>query len=342
MDALKPSGSASFQPLKELENVDQNTFWNEIYPAGEAVILRGHCQDWDAVKKNALSNSDFSDYLLKLNPQGQVNTLIGRGDMDGRYFYNDDFQGFNFAPGAAPLIAFLGKLLDIEKKNEKISIYAGATPVDHLFPGLSDINHSDLAPTGTPPLIWIGNAARIAPHFDASDNIACCVRGPRTFLIFPPQQISNLYISPIDNTMAGQPASLVDPRNVDFDKFPKYRDAEKAARIALLNPGDAIFIPSLWWHYVESYEALSVLINYWWIDSNPGPGIASLAHAILNIRELPVNQRQAWRSFFDHYVFGPDAQSSVDHLPAHAKGVLGPPSPQRDHTIKNFLKSTLN
>ena len=36
---------------------------------------------------------------------------------------------------------------------------------------------------------------------------------------------------------------------------------------AELQPGDAIFIPSLWWHQVESLSAVNGLVNYWWTDT---------------------------------------------------------------------------
>lgn len=341
MTPLKPASFEHFDTVKDWHNVDADVFWNEIYAAGQPAILRGHCADWDAVKQADAPNADFAKYLLSHNPNTTVNIFVGQGDMGGRYFYTDDYKGFNFAPATAPFASFLGKLLQIEAQDEALNIYAGATPTAQLLPGFDAGNASPLPPDGTPPLVWIGNAARVAPHFDSSDNIACCLRGPRTFLIYPPEQIANLYVGPIDHTMAGQPASLVDPRHVDLDAFPKYAQAESAARIAELQPGDAVFIPSLWWHYVESYDPLSVLMNYWWLAGNPGPGIASLAHAVLNLRELPPHHRAAWKVFFDHYVFGPDAPDSAAHIPDPVKGVLGAPSPERDHKIRHFLKSTL-
>ena len=68
---------------------------------------------------------------------------------------------------------------------------------------------------------------------------------------FPPDQVANLY-GAVDLTPAGQAISLVDTRKPDLEKHPDFRHAMMQAFSAELQPGDAIFIPSLWWHQVES------------------------------------------------------------------------------------------
>ena len=54
----------------------------------------------------------------------------------------------------------------------------------------------------------------------------------RRFTFFPPEQLENLYVGPIDFSPAGQPISLVDILNPDYAKFPKYKNAEDAALFA--------------------------------------------------------------------------------------------------------------
>ncbi len=286
------------------------------------------------------SNKEFATYLHGASPNGEVDVFVSQSNS-GRFFYNDDLSGFNFDRAKVRFSAFLTKLLNIERAGEPTHIYVGAKSVEELLPGLLANNASAFPPEGTPPLAWIGNASRVAPHFDTSDNIACCIRGPRTFLLYPPEQVSNLYVGPLDHNMAGQPASLVDPRAPDLDAFPKYTEAEKRAQIAELNPGDAIFIPALHWHYVESYEPLSMLVNYWWSQAGTGHGLSSLAYAVMALRELPDNQRAAWRGLFDHYVFGEEANKAAVHIPDPVKGIIGPPSTERDQKIKGFLQMLL-
>ena len=331
----------NYPSVRVWETPTHAQFWDEIYPLGKPAILRGHCADWTAAGMSAASNKEFATYLHQSGPNTQVNVFAGRGDIEGRFFYNEDLSGFNFDRATVPFSAFLTKLLNIEREKEPTSIYVGATSVNDLIPRFFSGNHSSFPPEGTPPLVWIGNASRVAPHFDTSDNIACVVRGPRTFLLYPPEQVANLYVGPLDHNMAGQPASLVDPCAPDLEAFPNYAKAEDAAIIAELQPGDAIFIPALWWHYVESYSPLSVLVNYWWSHPDMGHGLGSLAHAVMALREIPENQRKAWQVMFDHYVFNEDAPKAAAHIPDTVKGILAPPSKERDLKIKSFLQMVL-
>ena len=63
---------------------------------------------------------------------------------------------------------------------------------------------------------------------------------------------------------------------------------------------------------------------------------------MLTIRDLPAAQRKAWHTWFEHLVFDDDAQHAADHLPAHGQGVNGPPSPERDEAIRQFLLKVLS
>ncbi len=142
------------------------------------------------------------------------------------------------------------------------------------------------------PRIWLGNAITTPTHLDEWNNIGCVVAGRRRFILFPPEQIANLYIGPLDYAPTGAPMSLVSLREPDLTRFPRFSEALAAAVVAELGPGDAIFIPPLWWHHVESLEPFNMLVNYWWRAAE-GAATAtdsafdSLIHAMLNLRSLP-------------------------------------------------------
>jgi hypothetical protein len=93
--------------------------------------------------------------------------------------------------------------------------------------------------------------------------------------------------------------------------------------IAELGPGDALYIPPLWWHHVVSLDMCNVLVNYWW-DASPihNAGLHCLTHALISLRQLPAPQRAAWAALFQYYIFG-DKEKSTAHIPAARRGVLG-------------------
>ncbi|WP_416879372.1 cupin-like domain-containing protein [Litorimonas sp.] len=327
--------------LPIMENVTRQQFDETIRPAGKPVILRGLVKDWPAVQSGQKSPDEIGNYLKQMDNQKPAMTFVAPPEVKGRYFYAPDMRGFNFEKRQIPLSATIDKLLEQKNTPDPLSIYAGATSASDLLPGFGVANPMPLVSDEVSPLVWIGNSARIAPHYDTSENIACAVAGTRKFLVFPPHQIDNLYVGPLEHTVAGQPVSLVDPQHFDAEAYPKFESAMREARVAHLKPGDAIYLPALWWHYVESAGPLNVLVNYWWNSVDKGPPMSALALSMLILRELPPAERAAWKHIFDHYIFKEEAQNVVSHLPEHAQGVLGKSTPQRDSTIKNFVGAQL-
>ncbi|MFX8258165.1 cupin-like domain-containing protein, partial [Acinetobacter baumannii] len=63
---------------------------------------------------------------------------------------------------------------------------------------------------------------------------------------------------------AGQPISLVDLAAPDLARFPRFAEALPHAQVVTLEPGDALFIPSQWWHGVEGLDPINALVNFWW------------------------------------------------------------------------------
>jgi hypothetical protein len=149
--------------------------------------------------------------------------------------------------------------------------------------------------------------------------------GHRRFTLFPPDQLENLYVGPIDFNPAGQAISMVDFHAPDFARFPRFREALDQAQVAELGPGDALFIPSMWWHHVEALDDFNVLVNYWWRQSPDWMDTPTnaLMLALLTMRELPPEQRRHWQEIFRHYIFEP-GEDSLAHIPPGARYALAP------------------
>jgi hypothetical protein len=217
----------------------------------------------------------------------------------------------------------------LDGREDAEAIYMQAVPVSEAAPAMM----TDLVMSlvdGVPPRLWIGNSLRTSTHFDYSSNIAVHVAGAKTFTLFPPDQAANLYPGPLDVTPAGVPISLVEFDAPDLVRYPNYRQALQTAQVARLAPGDALFIPPLWWHHVDTVGPLNMLVNYWWdeIKAPPIEPLTALYTAAVAIQNMPPAQRAAWRALFDYYVFR-ETGDPVGHLPDPLRGVFrDPPDPR--------------
>ena len=136
----------------------------------------------------------------------------------------------------------------------------------------------------------------------------------------------------------GLPTSLVKVSDPDFERFPRFAQAMAAAQVAELEPGDAVFIPNLWWHNVESLDPMNLLVNYWWFDGPRGPAspFAALALGLLSITALEPSRREIWRQMFDHYVFRTEGDP-VPYMPADKRGMLGAMNPH----LENYMRTQI-
>jgi hypothetical protein len=328
---------------RSVDEIDPAVLAKSIDELDRPAVVRGLVGGWPAVAAGRQSAAAVAAYLQAFDRNVPVRTFIGPPEIEGRYFYAPELRGFNFGISNTSLPQLLATLLHIDGRAGAQSLYMGSTATAELLPGFAEANPLSLAEgRQARPRIWIGNNSRVAPHFDESNNIACVVSGRRRFVLFPPEQVANLYVGPLDQTMAGQPSSMVDLRAPDLDRFPRFAEAMRHALTADLEPGDAIFIPSLWWHGVEAFGPLNVLINYWW-QAGAGDGGSpthALGHGLLTISHLPERERRAWRALFDHFVFQLDGDPAA-HIPPAARGILGESTPALRQRMKQFLLQAL-
>ena len=308
----------------------------------QPLLLSGFVKQWPSVQKAQDSDHAIADYLRGFYRGEPLTVYEGDPSIKGRIFYNDDFTGFNFARTRQDLNTVLDKLLTNVNSNPAPTYYVGSTMVDHWLPGFRQANDIALGTDESLVSIWIGNRSRIAAHYDFPHNIACVVAGRRRFTLFPPNQIENLYVGPLDFTPSGQAISLVDSTNPDLQRYPKYKEAMQNAIVFDVQAGDAVFIPSMWWHHVESLEPFNVLVNYWWRTTPAylGAPANALLNSLLSMRDLPQDQKQIWKALFDYYVFG-DQENKFEHIPEQARGVLSSLDFDKAQAIKAQLQKFL-
>jgi hypothetical protein len=339
MAEAAPAPVAALQPVVD-EQVAVGELDVRLSGASTPFVVRGLIADWPLVRAGLDSTAAARTYLLERSRDRAFTVNIGEPGAGDRLFYNEA-MGMNFRTGRVGLAEIFAGIDANENKRDAPVIYLSSIDVKDYFDGLHEANHVDLGLREPIESIWIGTRTRIAAHNDFPHNLACCAVGSRRFTLFPPDQFANLYVGPLDHTPAGRPVSMVDLRQPDFDKYPRFREALSEARVAELGPGDAIFIPSMWWHHVEALEPFNVLVNYWWRDTPRflAQPQDALNHALLAIRDLPEDEKALWRQMFDYYVFG-DAAAAAAHLPEGSRGILDPLDAESAGRIRaNLLRS---
>lgn len=305
-------------------------------------VVRGLAADWPLVAAGKRSAGEARAYLLGKHRDVPFTVAVGNAAGEARIFY-DPAMAVNFRTLRGRLSDIFADIDAGEGDPAAPPIYVASTDVHDYFDGLHAENHIPLGERRCRAGIWIGTRTRIAAHNDFPDNLACVAVGRRRFTLFPPDQFSNLYLGPLDNTPAGRAVSMVDFAAPDFAAHPKFRDALAHAQVAELEPGDAIFIPSMWYHHVEGLSAFNVLVNYWWRETPGwlGQPEDALHHALLAIRDLPEDEKARWRALFDHYVFA-NGDDVTEHLPEGTRGILDPLTPETASRIRAYLLRQLS
>lgn len=315
--------------------LDAALFQQQVVQACRPVVIRGLVADWPVVKA-ARSLRTLRDYLATFDVGGRVEVFLGDSAIRGKYYYNPGLQGFNFERRTMKLIEALDRVLEAVDHLGGPSVYVGSVPTAESLPGFAADNLMSLAPSGAGPRIWLGTAANISSHYDTFDNLACVIAGRRRFTLYAPELIGRLYVGPLDNTMSGPPVSLAASAPVGSEtQFPLFEEIQDQALKAELEPGDALYLPKLWWHQVESIAPFNGLVNYWWDALSMGPDApyTALLLSMITIAERPAAERQAWQAFFDHYVFRSQGHP-LAHLPQEQHGLLGPLKPDNYSKIR--------
>jgi len=334
--------AASAHIIKEWRDVDLDIFENEIVPQNQPAVLRSLIRHWPAVKEGLQSPAHICKYIKRFDSATPANAIVGAPSIKGRFSYRDDLQGFNFERKRVTVSTALDNLVSMIDRPDPPAIAMQAIPVLDVLPGFGQENVLPLVVAAESPRMWLSNKSTIATHYDIYSNIACVVAGRRRFTLFPPEQVANLYIGPLLTTPGGSPISMVDLRQPDLSRYPRFKQALEVCQHADLEPGDAIYIPILWWHSVEALGGLNVLINYWWNDTKTAAEspFHSMLNSMLSISKLPADQRKIWRDFFDYFVFQADSDPAA-HLPDDLQDVLGTLTPEQRKELKTLLSQQL-
>ena len=133
---------------------------------------------------------------------------------------------------------------------------------DFVLPPQLDIvdqnMHSSVLRISGPVTMWL--------HYDVMANVLCQIRGTKRLILYPPSDVSLFLIPP------GASSSSVDCFDADHTQYPSLASAQPLE--VLLEPGDVLFIPPLWFHTASPVDDVSISVNVFFrdLDSGYAPG----------------------------------------------------------------------
>jgi tRNA wybutosine-synthesizing protein 5 len=247
-----------------LENVTPDTFALEVYPRRKPVVLCG-LDLGDAPSKWT------PDYLATTTPskrQASVHVC-----PDERLSFVDRNFVFKTMPYSEMVQRLAGDTKELEPpyfispKEQYYLRTIGNNPrkerADFVkqFPKLAkDFKFPNLLESHTQGR-YFSSVFRISSkgmhlwtHYDITDNFLCHVTGRKRVVLFPPEDVANLYVETSSSP-------ILDIDEPDLSRWPRFRYAQPIE--CVLEPGDVLFIPALWFHNVKTLE-FAVSVNLFW------------------------------------------------------------------------------
>ncbi|XP_056145065.1 HSPB1-associated protein 1 homolog [Lampris incognitus] len=144
---------------------------------------------------------------------------------------------------------------------------------------------------GRESTLWIGTEGANTPcHLDTYGcNLVLQVEGRKTWHLFPPEDTASMYPTRIPYEESSV-FSQVDVLRPDLRRFPAFGRAK--AHTVTLHPGEVLFVPRHWWHYVESVDPVTVSINSWIeleVDDEARVGEAVTKAVVCALKTTPSN-----------------------------------------------------
>ncbi len=246
--------------------------------------------------------------------------------------------------------------LAVETHGKGTVHYAESLPINQI-PGFQSVKFKDFGRRKS-SRVWIGFGGEVTNlHFDGYHNMMGMISGIKRVTLFPYEAMPFLYPAPIDRGIAVAPTSCVRLLKPDFKKFPLLKKALAQAQVAILKPGDTLYIPPLWWHHVESFD-FSVMANTWFSPLAPKLSaqiVNGLNEAVDLFSEVPQDLRNLFAHCYNELLFESKLelgfhekdQSKTLSDPDHISRILNNlvhqlalyrklPHPYRDRLATNF------
>jgi len=245
------------------------------FDAQEPVVVKGLVSTWPAVSGDISRRWGGGQRFASVDSSVLVQVEVG-----GKNYMDPQMQllQVSFREFAAWALANDGN--DASGSSSDSSDSSSVPPVrlflaqnhlDAVPPLMADVQAPSMTTTTGKGHLYRTNLWLCGPrgsespaHHDPFHNLLCQVVGRKTVLLFPPSCGDDLYPA-LGTTQKN--TSLVDFQAPDSDllaKYPRVAAARRLGTEAMLEPGDALFIPRGHWHYCTA-TGTSCSVNFWWL-----------------------------------------------------------------------------
>lgn len=226
------------EPIPTIDSFDRAAF--ESYRAqSRPVVLKGAARQWPATRKWS------PEYLARTWGDLPVKPSVNLPATEVPYQFRDVNHRREMT---------LAQFVQWMDGGDRC--YLDQVRGDEL-PGLAE--DIDFASLGEPDLkgivFWMGARTRSGLHYDYADNLFAQIHGTKLAILAAPENARYLYLFPDSHTK-----SQVTPECPDLAKHPQVKHATLIE--ATLEPGDVLFIPKGWWHYLASSDR-SISLTCW-------------------------------------------------------------------------------
>ncbi|XP_013918990.1 PREDICTED: lysine-specific demethylase 8 [Thamnophis sirtalis] len=238
------AAAAEGTPVTRARRPSLQRFRERFLLPGAPLVLEGVVEHWPCLRKWSV------DYLLQLAGNRTVPVELG-----ARYTDQDWSQNL------MTVAEFIRQFVEQNPKG-----YLAQHQLFDQIPELKeDIGIPDYCCLGKNEEeeitinAWFGPSGTISPlHQDPQQNFLVQVMGRKYVRLFSPDQSEKLY--PHEGHLLHN-TSQVDVEHPDLVKFPNFKAA--AFQDCILSPGEVLFIPASYWHYVRALDT-SFSVSFWW------------------------------------------------------------------------------
>lgn len=245
--------------IDTVENIKTETFNRLYFKTQRPVIIKGLSKNTEAAKKWSIAyfKETLGDVIVDVYDNGNKKSAKSAFTVADLKMKFSDYLDILAKNEHTNLRIFLFDLFKYEARLKK------EFPCPELFKGLLDnIGHMFFGGRGT--------TVRIHYDIDMSNVLHTHFGGRKRVVLIAPEYSTFLYCLPL-NTY-----SLIDPDNPDYTRYPALKLVKGYDFI--LEPGDSLFMPSGYWHYMTYLES-SFSVSYRRI----GPTVQAPIQGMLNL-----------------------------------------------------------